>query len=135
MQQLLDLIQTLYRISPVPLIDIGARWGIQRPWARFPCRHLTLYGFEADADECRRLNETATSLPSTRYFPAALSDEEIPVTLYVTQEEGCSSIYKPNYKYLNKYYFYDQWRISKTVTIQSTTLKRLCLANDIKPDF
>lgn len=133
MNKLLKAIKQLYPIPSVSFVDIGARGGINRPWDQFPQKHLSYYGFDADARECQRLNNQSNL--NSKIFPVALSDKESTETLYLTEEEGCSSIYKPNYEIINRFYYSDMWRIKKEIPLQTTTLKKVFDKNNIKPDF
>lgn len=58
--------------NPFKLVDIGARRGIDARWdAISPA--LQVIGFEADAEECARLNETASG-SGAQYLPYCLAD-------------------------------------------------------------
>ncbi len=135
MDSLLEKIMTIQSIKPISLIDVGARCGIQRPWDQFPENHLFYFGFEADAEECQRLNNKIESGKRFKYFPYALSNRDSTETLYLTQEEGRSSIYKPNYKFINKFYESAGFHIKKELTLITTTLNDVFNKNNIKPDF
>lgn len=135
MQKLLEDIKKIFHIEPISLIDIGARYGKQRPWQQLSDEYLSYYGIEADAKEYKKLHEANKSEKFVTYFLAALSDKETTETLYLTQDEGSSSIYKPNYKYTNKFYNSDMWRIKDQISLQTTTLKKIFDENKIKADF
>ena len=136
MNKLLNTINKLFNMkSSLSLIDIGARWGLQRPWNRFPKKHLKYCGFDADSVECKRLNDLNGDNDSVVYINAALSDEKSSATLYLTDEEGCSSIFKPNYKYINRYHYKDNWRLKKEIHLETTTLRACFDEFKIKPDF
>ena len=133
------LLKTIMEINPtinsISLIDVGARWGQQRPWNRFPNQYLSYYGFDADAEECQRLSKIKSPLNSIVYFPNALFDKDSVETLYLTKEKGCSSLYKPNYSIANKFYYSGYWTIDKEIQLETTTLKKILSKNNVKPDF
>ncbi|MBW8015820.1 MAG: FkbM family methyltransferase [Planctomycetes bacterium] len=135
MNKLLIAARNIYPASPIALIDIGARWGLQRPWNNFPEKHLRYFGIDADAEECKRLNLINKDNASFVYCPAAVLDKETDETLYLTEEEGCSSVYKPNNQIINRYFFKEQWKIKKEIKIRTTTLNNVFLENKIDPDF
>ncbi|MFM7793656.1 MAG: hypothetical protein ACKO90_38115, partial [Microcystis panniformis] len=67
-------------------------WGIFAP-------NLTIYGFEADADECKRMNQNLKERNIShqeKHIPIALSNTQGKSQLYVTKEKMCSSLYEPN---------------------------------------
>lgn len=75
------------------VLDVGARWGAEGAWyALDPLAELV--GFEADEEECRRLN--AAARPGQRFFPVALGEESGAATLHLTREPGCSSLLPPD---------------------------------------
>ena len=43
--------------SKLVFIDVGSRWGLQRPWDQYPDEYLEYIGFDADEKECIRLNK------------------------------------------------------------------------------
>jgi hypothetical protein len=55
---------------PLTIIDVGVRGGIDDTWAPL-LRHLRAYGFDADAEECARLDREHGS-PRIRFVPPAL---------------------------------------------------------------
>lgn len=135
MKKILTAITDIYSINPIGLVDIGARWGVQRPWNNFPEKCLRYFGFDADAEECARLNSANKHNGSVVYLPAALFDRESDVTLYLTAEEGCSSVYEPNDQILNRYFFKENWSVKKEIKVRTTTLNNVFLKNKIDPDF
>src|SRR3989338_6569214 len=134
MQKIFELVESKFGFRPISLIDVGARFGKQRPWNQIPAKYLTYYGFEADNEECERLNNNRIN-NSVVYFPFALSDNESTETLFVTQEKGSSSFYKPNYTFSKNFFYGNNWKIDKEIKLQTTTLKKVFTENNIRPDF
>lgn len=74
-------------------------WGIFAP-------NLTIYGFEADADECKRMNQNLKERNIShqeKHIPIALSNTQGKSQLYVTKEKACSSLYEPNGNYASRF--------------------------------
>ncbi|TRU04591.1 MAG: FkbM family methyltransferase [Microcystis aeruginosa Ma_AC_P_19900807_S300] len=74
-------------------------WGIFAP-------NLTIYGFEADADECKRMNQNLKERNirhQEKHIPIALSNTQGKSQLYVTKEKACSSLYEPNGNYASRF--------------------------------
>jgi FkbM family methyltransferase len=135
MKKIIAATNDLYPINPITLVDIGARWGVQRPWNSFPEECLRYFGFDADAKECERLNRTNKHDCSVVYLPTAILDKESDATLYLTAEEGCSSVYEPNYHILDRYFFRENWCLKKEIKVRTKTLNHVFLNNKIDPDF
>jgi len=79
---------------PLVVLDVGCRWGFAEKWKGLG-RHVELIGFDADAAECRALNEVAGE-GAVRYVGAALGATPGPAKLYITREPACSSLYPPD---------------------------------------
>jgi FkbM family methyltransferase len=123
-----------FMISPISLLDIGARWGLQRPWSQYPIDYIKYYGFDADKNECDRLNKINKN-KNIKYINAALSDEESEEILYVTKEPGRSSIFKPNTKLIKHFYDNEGFDVINQIPITTTTLNKVIEKEVIKPDF
>ncbi|MBY0371323.1 FkbM family methyltransferase [bacterium] len=77
------------------VLNVGARWGDNQAWWRLD-PVASVVGFEADPQECERLNASSTSLRRERYLPYALGASRGEGTLYITREPACSSLYAPD---------------------------------------
>ena len=55
---------------PLVIVDVGAREGFEEHWTVYGDQ-VKLLGFEADANECERLNQQ-TSDSKKRFYPVAL---------------------------------------------------------------
>jgi FkbM family methyltransferase len=78
--------------TPLVIIDVGARAGIDDALAAL-ASHAQIYGFEADVEECTRLNESAD--PTVEYVPVALWSASGQQPFHVTEDPMCSSVYPP----------------------------------------
>jgi FkbM family methyltransferase len=90
----------------IVIIDIGCRWGFADKFLQknfsFPTR---IFGFDPDKKECERLNHIyqEKNITNIKLIPVGLSNIEGKQKLYLTKEEACSSLYKPN-EYLTHNY-------------------------------
>lgn len=89
----------VFRDDPVTIVDVGARWGFNAEWEVFG-KHLRVYCFEPDEEECRRLNASAAS--NVRYLPFALGRTEGEATFYETKLSASSGLYKTNMSYFSR---------------------------------
>lgn len=99
-------------------------WGIFAP-------NLTIYGFEADADECKRMNQNLKERNIThqeKHIPIALSNIQGKSKLYVTKQRMCSSLYEPNYSYISRFHnpLSEFLTLDYVSEIETTTLDSFC---------
>lgn len=118
----------------INLFDVGSRWGIQRPWNQYPGDYMNYFGFDADAQECERLNKI-NKHKNIKYLPVVLSDLNHNETLYVTREPGRSSLLEPNAKCINKYYDWEGFEVLKEISVKTFTLNKVIEDNSLDIDF
>jgi FkbM family methyltransferase len=99
-------------------------WGIFAP-------NLTIYGFEADADECKRMNQNLKERNIShreKHIPIALSNIQGKSQLYVTKEKMCSSLYEPNHSYVSRFrnFLPEFLTLDYVSEIETTTLDSFC---------
>ncbi|MCU0567937.1 MAG: FkbM family methyltransferase [Oculatellaceae cyanobacterium Prado106] len=98
-------------------------WGLFAP-------HLTIYGFDADADACDEANADLANRQvnwTEKHIPLALSKSVGEATLYVTQNPMCSSLYPPNQPYLDRFANLSELvSLDFTVDMETTTLDEFC---------
>lgn len=101
------------------LVDVGARGGFLGGWTALDaCANFV--GFEADAEECARLN---AATPANRQFiPAMLGRENGEVDFHVTREPGSSSIYRPRRSLVERYPPLGILNVEQVVRLPCTTL-------------
>lgn len=76
------------------LVDVGCRWGVAPDWLGLREDEVRIFAFDADPEECRRLQATAP--PNVTYVPHALADSQGTRTLHVAVEPACSSLFAAN---------------------------------------
>jgi FkbM family methyltransferase len=114
--------------SPLVLVDIGARGGPSENWqAALP--NLQVIGFEPDAEEHARLQESAPS--NERYLNAALWREPSNQMLNLTRGPGSSSILEPNLDFLRRFPDNARYEVVDTETLETDTLDRQLSQNGI----
>ncbi|CCI06277.1 FkbM family methyltransferase [Microcystis aeruginosa] len=99
-------------------------WGIFAP-------NLTIYGFEADADECKRMNQNLKERNirhQEKHIPIALSNIQGKSQLYVTKDKACSSLYEPNHSYVSRFRssLPEFLTLDYVSEIETTTLDSFC---------
>jgi FkbM family methyltransferase len=106
---------------PLVAIDVGCRDGVRPAWRELG-RNARLIGFDADPEECARLNKAAPDPAQERYEPLALAASDGEATLFVTEDPQSSSLYPPDPDAIRRYP--ELWRHEQrsTETIRTTTV-------------
>lgn len=98
--------------------------------------NLKIYGFEPDVQNCKQMNEDIQSRKISwleQHFPIGLSNEVGTTKLYVTNFPGCSSLYPPNEKYMERFEGYANLiKLSLEIPIKVTTLDHFCQTENIQ---
>ena len=112
----------------IRLLDIGARGGIHPRWQPFYSR-LDVRAFDADAEECERLNQGQHPYRVV-YIPAALGavDGEQRL-LHITKAPGCSSLLAPNAELCSKFSYGREMEVMSVKNVLISRLDTVC------PDF
>jgi len=119
--------------SPVVLVDIGARWGLDARWAALGAS-FKAYCFEADAAECERLN--AAAHPGVTYIPQAIAGAAGRRTLYRTRYDASSGIYRTNEKFFGRLLNSANAELVSTTEVETVTLDQAREKHGIPlPDF
>lgn len=123
----------LYTRSPLTLIDVGARGGLQPNWQAAQ-QHLRLVGFEPDEIEHTRLAASADA--RTLYIHAAVAGHAGGAVLNVGRDGGTSSLLRPNVEFLRRFPRAERFETVQRVTVPTDTLDALLPAHGVDdPDF
>ncbi len=101
--------------SPVILVDVGARGGIDARWKGIPVRVI---GFEPDPEECAKLNVS----PDEIYLPYALWSERVSKTLYLVDSPHAASFFEPNYEFISSFVQERHYRPKGTTSLNTISL-------------
>jgi FkbM family methyltransferase len=93
-----------------------------------------ILGFELDKELCKKLNKE--SKKGFKFFHQALGNKNESRKLYNTMDPMCSSFYKPNEKFIEKYQDLNMMYLKNISEIDTISLDHFCLENKIeKIDF
>lgn len=93
-----------------------------------------IIGFELDKEICEKLNKEPKK--GFKFFNQALGRKKERRKLYNTMSSMCSSLYKPNKKFLEKYNALDSMYLKNISEIDTISLDEFCFENQIgKIDF
>lgn len=101
-------------------LDCGARGEEAHPFvSAFPGAQYL--GFEADKDECERLQARAKS--GYTFFPVAVGRKNEELSFHITRNPACSSFLKPNFDFLSQYVgLAENFEIQKTIPMKTASL-------------
>ncbi|MHB1311390.1 MAG: FkbM family methyltransferase [Gemmatimonadaceae bacterium] len=115
-----DAVVTRRLPEPIVLVDVGCRGGV--PGELWPLRRqLQHVGFDADADECARLNAEPHDLAGRTIYPVFVGGEEGTSAFHIFREPGDSSALQPDARFAAL--FADPtFIVDRTVQVESTTM-------------
>jgi FkbM family methyltransferase len=116
-----EIVATILGEYSTAVADIGARYGIGEAWFRLHPL-AAIVGFEADPDECARLNREVAGRRQEHYYPLVLGAAETTAALYRTVSPACSSIYPPDQELAARYPELQCQRLVDSRDISLTTL-------------
>jgi FkbM family methyltransferase len=122
------------RMHPIVVADIGARGGEMAELAGLKS-YLCYYGFDADADESKRLAESPSEgMHTHRVLPYYVGRENGTVDFHLYKNAGESSRFKPSPRFQKT--FRPDLVIEKTVRLTSATLDTIISREGLEPpDF
>lgn len=115
--------------DPLVLVDIGARWGLDKRWSAFG-DSLRAFCFEADAKECDRLNQGG----NVTYIPEVISGKIGEATLYETRLDASSGLYQTKHNFFGRLLNSPNADLVGTKRVNTTTLDEARRAYSI-PDI
>ncbi len=124
--------QALRTLSPSPLklIDIGARAGINPRWLNLiPNFPVQIIGFEPDEAECAALNAKGEAF--VKYLPFAVGKTVETRTFHLLKAAGSSSLFRPNYAFINRCVSAPNYAIEREVQVQTNTLDSILKQENI----
>lgn len=106
-------------LTPVTLLDVGARWGIPEELAPIKS-YVSKIGFDADLEACQNLDATDHGLFASETFPIFVGGEDGKVEFNLYDDRSASSQLEPNNRYLRL--FGSNLRIEKKIKVDSITI-------------
>lgn len=90
--------KVLENSAPISLVDVGCRGGI--PDELLPIsKSIFAIGFDADKDECERLNQQPHPCRERKTFPLFIAGGEHPVDFHLFHARGSSSSLRPGARF------------------------------------
>ncbi len=117
----------IYQQYPLTLIDVGASGGIQDVWKNARA-HLRVVGFEPDSRAFKQLTQTAD--PQCTFINTALYNKDGEVTFHLTKKQMCSSIFEPNFSFLEQFPDADRHTIINSIPVAVRKLSKKLLESE-----
>lgn len=120
----------VFSMSPLTVIDIGARGGAGKEWQVYRDQHRVI-GFDADEKECKRLNESASDYE--RYYPVALSSMRGKRKFYVhARHTPTSSFFDSDASFLARFPGWQPFMPEKPITLETTDFASFAKKNEVR---
>jgi FkbM family methyltransferase len=120
--------------TPLLCVDVGARWGVDSALLLLKER-AKLLCFDPDEEECARL-QVHHSLDEVEYVPLALSSDGRELSLTITRQPACSSIFGPEEALYTHYPALVDIVPERVVSVPSTSLDKYLADRGLsKPDL
>jgi len=128
-------INHILRETPLIIVDIGASGGVDPRWSEFTSSYKGIL-FEPDPREYDILRKNSNSNSNLIVLNAALSDSNKTVNFHLCKKQMVSSVYEPNFDFLNKFPDAERFEVEKIIEIDTDTLDNQLSKIDIaKIDF
>lgn len=120
--------------NPLVVVDIGARGGSMEELENL-VPHIQYYGFDADEEECRRINSThKPNFHSHCMLPFFVGKDSEELDFYIYKDPGSSSRFLPNQRYGRL--FGEHYEVVKKIKVNSKRLDDVIADRQIPaPDF
>jgi len=121
-------INELLENNPIWLVDIGASGGLDQRWENFTSALKTIL-FEPDPREYEILKSKGRE--DSIILNCALSDAMKEIEFYLCKQQQVSSLFLPNFDFLNKFPDAERFEVLKTIKIKTDTLDNQLNKNNI----
>jgi len=119
---------------PIQVADVGARGGVPgelekiEPFIDYVC-------FEADSQECSRLNAEKHGTHSFRAFPYFIAERDAPVTFHLYKQAAHSSVYPPGREFAEQFAG-EEFGVMRSVQMDGSSLDAVYSKQNLAPpDF
>ncbi|MFA5317018.1 MAG: FkbM family methyltransferase [Dehalococcoidales bacterium] len=107
----------IFASEPFIVVDIGARGGFAKYWSLYGDQ-IKLVGFEADAEECERLNQQSAKC-GHHFYPVALHQNKGRKPFYITAYSPSSGFYQPDMTEVGRFPDKVNLAVEKTLDIDT----------------
>ncbi len=115
--------------KPLVVVDVGARGGFEEHWSLYG-NQVKLIGFEADAEECERLNQQMSN-SGNQFFPVALHQNRDRKTFYLTAYPPASGFYPVDTGFWHRFVGERNLSVVKTLEMGTVDFDSFASENNI----
>ncbi|MCL5287475.1 MAG: FkbM family methyltransferase [Acidobacteria bacterium] len=120
--------------NPMQVADVGARDGVPGELAGLEAL-IDYVCFDADAEECARLNAEQHGTRSFRAFPYFIAERDAPVTFHLYKQGVHSSVYPPGREFAEQFAG-EEFAVQRSVQMEGTSLDAVFSKQKLAPpDF
>lgn len=119
-------------LPELAVVDVGASGGLCEPFAS--SRNIIAILFDPDT-RAPLPKEEKQSYGRAITFPVALSEKEQTVSLYLANDQECSSCLEPNLPIIDRYVYSERFHTTKSIDLKAQSLDRCLQSANIDPDF
>lgn len=109
----------IFRNNPLVVVDVGARGGLEYHWANYGDT-VQFVGFEPDAEECKKLNDSLPPQSSSRFYPVALYKDKGIYNFYEQVSPAACGLYRRDPKIVDRFPAGELFKVTKTSQIKTT---------------
>jgi FkbM family methyltransferase len=113
--------------DPLVYVDVGARGGLQGPWAKITDERLRVLAFEPDADACADLAREGNS--KIDVVSKALWSHAGTLSVHIAEVAGTSSVHAPNLPLLSRF---PQQHVKPRTTLEKRSVECTTLDDVLK---
>jgi FkbM family methyltransferase len=118
----------------INLIDIGCSDQLQMQWKPLE-KKLKYIGFEPNAAECARISNVPNNFNSSLFLPYAVAGHSGKSNIHITESYYCTSLLKPDYKWLERFEFADLFKLKSIEEISVVSLDEIGDLKNIDVDI
>ena len=119
--------------KPIVLIDIGAVGNPPPHW--LPLKdQISLFGFEPNKEECKKLNAAGCGYRKSEFLPYAIGEYNEKRPFYITDYHECCSLLKPNFEWLKRFEYGSFFHVNRTRETETLPLNSIEKLSDIRID-
>jgi len=105
--------------NPLVIVDVGARGGLEYHWANYGDM-IQFIGFEPEAEECNKLNDSISFESKSKFYPVALFKDKGTYLFNQAVSPAASGLYSRDEKLVNRFPVGELVKILKTTYINTT---------------
>ncbi len=109
----------IFKNNPLIIVDVGARGGLEYHWANYG-NAIQFMGFEPDAEECKKLNDSLPPQSKSKFYPVALYKDKGTHDFYEQVSPAACGLYRRDPEIVNRFPAGELFEVTKISRIKTT---------------